>query len=31
MAGAPGILSLPIGVVLMAGFLFVAKSKRIAA
>ncbi len=31
MSGAPGILSLPIGVVLMVGFLFVAKSKRIAA
>ena len=31
MSGAPGILSLPIGIVLMVGFLFVAKSKRIAA
>ena len=31
MAGLPGILSLPIGVVLMLGFLFLAKGKRAAA
>ncbi len=29
-AGAPGIISLPIGIVLMIGFLFVAKNKKIA-
>lgn len=28
--GAPGIISLPIGIVLMLGFLFVAKNKKIA-
>ena len=28
MAGLPGIISLPIGVVLMLGFLFLARSKR---
>lgn len=28
MAGAPGIISLPIGVVLMIGFLFVMKGRQ---
>ena len=28
MAGAPGIISLPIGIVLMIGFLFVLKGRQ---
>ncbi|MCI9156211.1 MAG: Na+/H+ antiporter NhaC family protein [Lawsonibacter sp.] len=29
MAGAPGIISLPVGIVLMLGFLFAAKSRKV--